>query len=137
MSDCIFCSIVAGEAPASRIYEDERVVAIMDIAPATRGHALVIPKEHYKDLRDIPREAAHQVLDGSLATVELLDKALSPAGFNIVHATDRAAWQTVFHFHVHVVPRYDAMELTLPWPFDTPRADRATLDELAELIRAV
>ena len=135
MSDCIFCAIVAGDAPASRIYEDDHVVGIMDISPATRGHALVLPKTHHKDLRDIPRDAAHRVLGGTLTVVELIDAALSPAGFNLVHATDRAAWQTVFHFHIHVVPRYDPTELAIPWPFDQPRADRAVLDELADAIR--
>ena len=135
MNGCIFCAIVSGEEPASLVYEGRHVIAIMDIAPATRGHALVLPRAHRSDLTDISAEEAHHVLDGALEVVRLMRAGLNPAGINLVHATGAAAWQTGFHFHIHVIPRYDAGELTLPWPFDQPRADRTALEEVATRIR--
>jgi histidine triad (HIT) family protein len=106
---------VAGELPATIIHEDERTVAFMDINPATRGHALVVPRRHVRDLLEIGRED----LDATLAvTQELARRAvdrLDAAGVNLLNSCGQAAWQTVFHFHVHVIPRYDGDPLRLPW----------------------
>lgn len=113
--DCIFCKIVAGELPATIVDEDERTIAFMDIAPATRGHALVIPRSHAADLLSV----GHEDLDAvALAAQRLAVRAkerLGADGVNLLNSCGRAAWQTVFHFHVHVIPRYDDDPLRLPW----------------------
>jgi len=113
--DCIFCQIVAGELPAQRVDEDERTVAFMDINPATSGHALVIPREHASDLREVSDE---DLTACSLAARRLAERAierLGADGVNLLNACGAAAWQTVFHFHVHVIPRYEGDPLRLPW----------------------
>jgi histidine triad (HIT) family protein len=112
---CIFCSIVAGELPAAIVHEDELTIAFMDIAPATRGHTLVIPRSHARDLLAI--EGGD--LAACAATAQLIAgrqrAQLGAAGVNLINSCGAAAWQTVFHFHVHVVPRYDGDPLQLPW----------------------
>jgi histidine triad (HIT) family protein len=113
--DCIFCKIVAGEAPAFKVDENERTIAFMDIAPATRGHALVIPREHHKDLTEI---SAEDLQATTFAAQRLAMRALETFdadGVNVLNSCGPAAWQTVFHFHLHVIPRYDDDPLRLPW----------------------
>jgi histidine triad (HIT) family protein len=113
--DCIFCKIVAGELPATIVDEDERTLAFMDIAPATRGHALVIPREHSADLLSVDSSDLSAV---ALAAQRLAGRAkerLGADGVNLLNSCGRAAWQTVFHFHVHVIPRYTGDPLRLPW----------------------
>jgi histidine triad (HIT) family protein len=129
---CIFCAIVAGTAPARRIYEDAHTIAFMDINPATDGHALVIPRAHARDLWDIDEPTAEQVMAASVRVAALMQKALVPDGINILHATGAAAFQTVFHFHLHLIPRYLGDPIKLPW---VPRpGDRSKIDALAEKI---
>ncbi len=113
--DCLFCKIVAGELPATIVAEDQRTVAFMDINPGTRGHALVIPRAHAQDLHTIDHEDLQAC---ALAAQRLAAKArdnLGADGVNLLNACGAAAWQTVFHFHMHVVPRYDDDPLELPW----------------------
>lgn len=113
--DCIFCKIVAGELPARIVREDERTVAFMDIAPATYGHVLVIPRAHARDLLEVPPEDLQAC---AVAAQELARRArerLGAAGVNLLNSCGSAAWQTVFHFHVHVIPRYADDPLRLPW----------------------
>ena len=114
-ADCIFCQIVAGDLPATRVDEDERTVSFMDIAPATRGHALVIPRKHAKDLLSIDTDdlAACSTAAQRLAA-RAMDR-LSADGVNVLNACGAPAWQTVFHFHLHVIPRYHDDPLRLPW----------------------
>jgi histidine triad (HIT) family protein len=113
--DCIFCRIVAGELPSTRVHEDERTVAFMDIAPATRGHTLVIPRAHARDLLEVPGDD----LAACAATAQLvagrMGERLGAVGVNLLNSCGPAAWQTVFHFHVHVIPRYAGDPLKLPW----------------------
>jgi histidine triad (HIT) family protein len=114
-ADCIFCKIVAGDLPATIVDEDERTIAFMDIAPATRGHALVIPRAHATDLLSVDRDDLSAV---ALACQRLAARAkerLGADGINLLNSCGRAAWQTVFHFHVHVIPRYAGDPLRLPW----------------------
>jgi histidine triad (HIT) family protein len=113
--DCLFCKIVAGEIPSTRVDEDERTVAFMDINPATRGHLLVVPREHSTDLLDIGADdlAACASLAQRLAA-RVRDR-LGADGVNLLNSCGQAAWQTVFHFHVHVIPRYSNDPLRLPW----------------------
>ena len=114
-SDCLFCAIVAGEAPAQIVDSDEHTVAFMDINPATPGHALVVPREHSADLLDVSDDdLAHAVLAARRLALRI-QAALNPDGFNILNSCGRAAWQVIFHFHVHVIPRYDDDPLKLPW----------------------
>ena len=113
--DCIFCKIVAGEIPATRIAEDERTISFMDINPATRGHVLVIPREHAKDLHEIDPEDLSAVAHAAQKVAATMPARLDADGVNLLNSCGRAAWQTVFHFHVHVIPRYDADPLRLPW----------------------
>ena len=113
--DCLFCKIASGEIPATRVREDERTIAFMDINPATRGHLLVIPREHAADLLEIGDEDLAACL---LAARELVQRAkdkLGADGVNLLNSCGRDAWQTVFHFHVHVIPRYVGDPLRLPW----------------------
>ena len=115
MSDCIFCKIAAGELPASVVASEERAVAFLDINPATRGHTLVIPRAHAQDIHDVG-------VDDLAATVSLAQQIAAVArerlgadGVTLMQSSGSAAWQTVFHFHIHVIPRYAGDPLRLPW----------------------
>jgi histidine triad (HIT) family protein len=130
--DCLFCKIIAGELPSQRIDEDERTVSFMDINPATRGHALVVPRTHWKDLREIDAEDLTAV---ALAAQRLAGRAvdrLQADGVNLLNSCGAAAWQTVFHFHMHVIPRYADDPLRLPWDPKPGDADEiaAAADQL-------
>jgi histidine triad (HIT) family protein len=115
MTDCLFCKIVAGEIPGQIVYEDDRTIAFMDIAPATRGHCLVIPRVHTDDLLTADPE---DVAACALTAQELARRAyedLGAAGVNLLQSSGSAAWQSVFHLHFHVIPRYVDDPLRLPW----------------------
>src|SRR5919107_3250077 len=112
--DCIFCKIVAGELPATRVLEDDRTLAFMDIAPWTRGHALVIPKAHAADLGEIGEDDLAAVAATAKRVALLQKERLGAEGVNLLNAFGSAAWQTVFHFHVHVIPRYEGDGMQLP-----------------------
>jgi histidine triad (HIT) family protein len=114
-SDCLFCKIIAGELPGRIIAEDERTVAFMDINPATRGHALVVPRRHATDLLDIDREDLAATVLAAQRVARRATERLGADGVNLINSCGRAAWQTVFHFHVHVIPRYVDDPLRLPW----------------------
>ena len=133
MSDCIFCKIVAGEMPAQIVDSDEHTVSFMDINPATRGHALVIPREHAVDLLAISDEDLERTMVAARRLARRMDETLEPDGFNILNSCRPAAWQTVFHFHVHVVPRYDDDPLELPWVPSEGDADE--IKQIADKIR--
>ncbi len=112
--DCIFCKIVAGELPAEKVDEDEHTISFMDINPWTRGHALVIPRNHHKNLYEVdPEDLAHTVRAAQRLALRARD-ALGADGVNLLNSCEAAAWQTVFHLHVHVIPRYDDDPLRLP-----------------------
>jgi histidine triad (HIT) family protein len=113
--DCIFCKIVAGELPAQIVDEDERTIAFMDIAPATRGHALVIPREHARDLLEVSPEDLQATAAAAQRLACRASERLGADGINLLNSCGAAAWQTVFHFHVHVIPRYEDDPLRLPW----------------------
>jgi histidine triad (HIT) family protein len=113
--NCIFCKIVAGELPATIVDEDERTIAFMDISPATRGHALVIPRAHSADLLSIEPQDLEAV---ALACQRLAGRAkerLGADGVNLLNSCGAVAFQTVFHFHMHVIPRYAGDGVRLPW----------------------
>ena len=113
--DCIFCKIVAGELPAQIVDEDERTISFMDIAPATRGHALVIPRAHSRDVLEAPPEDVEAVAVAAQRLAGRVRERLGADGVNLLNACGAAAWQTVFHLHIHVIPRYRDDPLRLPW----------------------
>ncbi|MEV6032861.1 HIT family protein [Nonomuraea sp. NPDC052116] len=130
---CTFCGIVAGEIPAEIVYSDEHVVAFLDISQATRGHTLVVPREHCRDLTDIGPDRAGRLMQGAVHTAALLRRALEPGGMNIWHATGPTAWQTVFHFHLHLLPRYTPEDLRQAWTHR--ELSLSSLSPLADHIR--
>jgi histidine triad (HIT) family protein len=113
--DCLFCKIVAGEIPSQRVDEDERTVAFMDINPATRGHALVIPRRHVANLLEIEADDLEATIAAAQRLARAVSERLGADGVNLINSCGPAAWQTVFHFHVHVIPRYEGDPLKLPW----------------------
>ena len=113
--DCLFCGIVAGSIPSETIDSDERTVAFMDINPATAGHALVVPRAHSADLLEIGAEDLSATTLAAQRLAKRMKEVLATDGVNLINACGAAAWQTVFHFHIHVVPRYADDPLKLPW----------------------
>jgi histidine triad (HIT) family protein len=131
--DCIFCKLLAGELPATIIAEDERTVSLMDINPATRGHALVLTRAHVSDLLSIESEDLHAVVSAAQRLARRATERLGADGINLINSSGSAAWQTVFHFHIHVIPRYLDDPLRLPW-VPAP-GDPAEIADAAELLR--
>ncbi len=113
--DCLFCGIVDGSIPSQTIDSDERTVAFMDINPATPGHALVVPRVHSADLLEIAPEDLSATMLASQRLAGRMKEVLEADGINLINACGAVAWQTVFHFHIHVVPRYEDDPLKLPW----------------------
>ncbi len=128
--DCIFCKIIAGELPGQIVDQDERTVAFMDISPATPGHSLVVPRRHSRDLFEIEPEDLEAVIVAGQRLARRIKERLSPDGVNLINSCGRAAWQTVFHFHLHVIPRYSGDPLQLPWtPAEGNRDEIAAVAE--------
>src|SRR2546421_9756030 len=131
--ECLFCGIVAGDVPAQIVDSDEHTVAFMDISPATKGHALVVPRTHSADLMEISDEDLSHTVHAARRLARRIDEVLDPDGFNLLNSCGPAAWQTVFHFHIHIVPRYDDDPLKLPW---VPReGDAGEIAAIAERLR--
>ncbi len=131
--DCIFCKIVAGELPAQIVHEDERTLAFMDINPGTRGHLLVIPREHSRNLLEIAEQDLHAVGSTAQRMAQRVNDRLGADGVNLINSCGAAGWQTVFHFHIHVIPRYADDPMRLPW---TPApGDLDAIAEVATLLR--
>lgn len=105
-SECIFCKIIAGEIPSNTIYEDEEFKVILDLAPAAKGHALILPKDHYADLYEIDEEVASRAMKLAKKLAIHMTDVLGCDGFNILQNNREVAGQTVFHFHMHLIPRY-------------------------------
>jgi histidine triad (HIT) family protein len=132
-SDCLFCGIVDGSIPSQTIDSDERTVAFMDINPATPGHALVVPRAHSADLLEIGAEDLAATNLAAQRLARRMKDVLGADGINLINACGAAAWQTVFHFHIHVVPRYEDDPLKLPW---VPEAgDTDEIAAIAALMR--
>ena len=131
--DCLFCKIVAGELPSQRVDSDERTVAFMDISPATRGHALVVPREHSSNLLEAdPEDLAAVARAAQRLAARAVDR-LGADGVNLINSCGQTAWQTVFHLHMHVIPRYADDPLKLPWVPSPGDADE--IAATAELLR--
>jgi histidine triad (HIT) family protein len=112
--DCIFCRMVAGELPSTKIFENDSVIAIMDISPWTKGHCLVIPKAHSANIWEISEEDAAEVMKAARTLGGALKKAFQPDGLNLLQSNGHAAWQTVGHFHLHLIPRWFSDSLIPP-----------------------
>ena len=123
MDNCIFCKIANGEIPSNTIYEDDRFRVILDNGPATKGHALVLPKEHFADLYEIPED----VLSGAAAVAKkvaaTMKEKLGCDGLNLVQNNGEAAGQTVMHFHLHIIPRYENDGQHILWKPTSPSAE--------------
>jgi histidine triad (HIT) family protein len=132
MSDCIFCKIIAGEIPSKKIYEDEEHFAFLDIFPAGRGHTLVIPKTHFADIHSMSAHAYGAIASAAKLVADLLHAKLGSEGTTIFQMNREAGWQTVFHAHMHVIPRWSGDGLHKPW--DISPADDAELSAIAKLL---
>jgi diadenosine tetraphosphate (Ap4A) HIT family hydrolase len=134
---CIFCDIVHGTSPASWVYQDDTVVAFLDIQPITQGHMLVVPREHAELMTEINETAAMRTFRVARRLAEAARRVLGASGVNLLVMDGEAAYQDVPHFHVHVIPRYprDGFGLTFPDSYEHPPA-RAQLDAIANAIRA-
>lgn len=133
-SNCIFCKIANGEIPSKTLYEDQDVRVIFDISPASKGHAIIIPKQHVSDLFECPDELAAKLLPVAKKVGAALKEELSCDGVNILQNNGEAAGQTVFHLHIHIIPRYQNDSVNITW--EHLETDDELLASLAEKIRA-
>ena len=113
--NCIFCKIAAGEIPSATIYEDADFRVILDIEPASKGHTLILPKEHNANLYELPEELASKVLVVAKKVVTAMTEVLGCDGYNVLQNNGEVAGQTVFHFHMHLVPRYKDDQVNIKW----------------------
>ena len=126
--NCVFCKIAGGEIPSTTLYEDEDFRVILDLGPAAKGHALLLPKEHYRDLFELDDEIAAKVLVKAKRIAGRMKKALGADGFNLVQNNGEAAGQTVFHFHMHLIPRYRDDHAGILW-----EPGKTTPEEMEEI----
>lgn len=113
--NCIFCKIAAGEIPSATIYEDDDFRVILDVEPASKGHALIIPKEHYANLYELPEELASKALVVAKKVITKMTEIVGCEGYNVLQNNGEVAGQTVFHFHMHLIPRYKEDDVTIKW----------------------
>lgn len=135
--DCVFCQIVRGEAEASFVHQDDAIVAFMDIQPITQGHMLVVPREHYILMRDVPDQVAMRAFRVARMLATTSEATLAAGGVNLFVADGEVAFQDVPHFHIHVIPRYsgDGFGLTFPDSYTSPPS-RAQLHAIASALHA-
>lgn len=126
--ECIFCAIVDGKIPSAKVYENEHVFAFMDIAPANPGHLLVIPKQHYRNIFDMPADVGSKIMEAAILLAAAIREALKPDGLNLFQSNEPAAFQTVFHFHLHLIPRWEGDPLRLPW-----RPSEGNIEEINDI----
>ncbi len=134
MADCVFCRIVAGQIPCTRVYEDEQVLTFMDIGQVNPGHVLVAVKRHAENVYALDDAQAAAAARAAVRVARAIREAFAPAGLSIYQANGKAAGQTVFHYHVHLVPRQANDGMNLAWPVKNP--PREKLEEYAAQIRA-
>lgn len=130
--DCIFCKLANGVIPTNSIYEDDDFNVILDLGPATKGHALILPKEHYANIYEIPEETAGKVMILAKRLAIKMTDRLGADGFNLVQNNNECAGQTVFHFHFHLIPRYENDGQNLLWNPTSPSAEE--LDEIKDIL---
>ena len=131
--NCIFCKIANGEIPSTTLYEDEDFRVILDLGPATRGHALLLPKNHFANLFELDDETAQKAILVAKKMAGTMKEALGDEGFNLVQNNGEAAGQTVFHFHMHLIPRYENDNAGILWePGETTPEDMAEVKRLVD-----
>ena len=135
--DCVFCQIVRGESPASFVFQDDAIIAFMDIQPITQGHVLVAPRGHAIFMKDVPDQVAMRAFFVARKLAGIMQSVLGAGGVNLFVADGEVAFQDVPHFHIHVIPRYkgDGFSLTFPPSYETPPS-RAQLEAVAAAIHA-
>lgn len=131
--DCIFCKIANGEIPSATVYEDSICRVILDVNPANKGHALIIPKEHFDNIYSMDAETAAKIFTIATEVAKAQKAELNPDGLNILQNNGEAAGQTVFHFHMHLVPRYIRDNVTMTWI--PGKADTEELSALSKALR--
>ena len=131
-SNCIFCKIANGEIPSRTIEENDMFRVVLDVGPATRGHALILPKEHYRNLYDLPEEMAAEAVKMAKKVALKMKEKLNCDGVNIVQNNEESAGQTVFHFHMHVIPRYTNDGQVIGW-----KPGQQTAEEMDEVLEAL
>jgi len=133
VDSCVFCKIAQKQVPSSLVYEDDKTVAFLDIRPLNEGHTLVIPKEHYVNIFDIPQELLCYIHEVTKRVAKTVEKATHADGISIIQQNGEAAGQEIFHLHVHVIPRFEGQKL--PRLSELSEADREQLSRTAEKIR--
>lgn len=133
-SNCIFCKIANGEIPSRTLYEDERFRVILDISPASKGHAIMLVKNHAANIYELPDEDASQIFIVAKKVAKAMEQVLKCDGINILQNNGEAAGQTVFHLHVHLIPRYKDDKVQIKWK---PREEEALSEELEEQIKKI
>jgi len=131
--DCIFCDIIEGEAPVWKIYEDEHFLAFLNINPVTKGHSLVIPKEHYPELLDLPEHELKHVMKVVQDVADGVVEATDADGFNVLQSNNPVAGQEIFHIHFHIIPRYHGDSVDMSWESD--ELDEGEAEDLLKEIK--
>jgi len=126
---CIFCEIIKGNIPSKKVYEDDKVLAILDISQITKGHTLILPKKHFDNFLDIDDEYTNAVFTAAKKVTKMINNAYKPEGFNIINNCGETAGQSVMHFHVHVVPRYNKKDLVMQ---HADNSNKFNLDEIVK-----
>lgn len=134
MTDCIFCKIVSGEIPSSKVYEDAKIIAFMDAGQVNPGHVLVAVKEHIKNVYDLRADLAAAVFQVATGIAKAAKASMQPDGMTLLQANEKAGGQTVEHFHIHVLPRHLDDGVALTWPAKHPAKEE--LDRLADKVKS-
>lgn len=128
---CVFCNIIEGNIPSSKIYEDDDVLAILDISQATKGHTLVMPKKHYENILQIPEDDYIKVMSKVKKIAQVILKAFDAKGLNILNNCNEVSGQTVMHFHVHIIPRYNTDDIQIKF---TDHSSQYNLEDIKNQI---
>lgn len=133
--DCVFCKIIAGELPSAKVFENDDVYAFLDLGQVTKGHTLVIPKAHQKDIYDLTEDVAGKLFSVVPKIARAVKKQFQPVGINLLNNNEKAAMQTVFHYHIHIIPRYGNDDgFGLKW--ETHETSQEDMKQIAETIAA-
>ncbi|SOC40087.1 HIT family protein [Ureibacillus acetophenoni] len=136
MSNCIFCKIIDGSIPSIKVYEDDHVYAFMDVAPLTKGHTLLVPKQHVADLFEMPEDVARNLYAAAPKIANAIKSAFNPQGMNTINNNGSFAGQTVFHYHLHFIPRYDETDgLKVKWETKQSELTQEVLQTFGAQIR--
>jgi histidine triad (HIT) family protein len=133
MTDCIFCKIVSGEIQSSKVYEDSQILAFMDAGQVNPGHLIVAVKQHVQNIYDLKADLAAAVFQAAARIAKAAKASMQPAGMTLLQANEKAGWQTVEHFHIHVLPRHLEDGVTITWPAKHPPKEE--LDRLADRVK--